>query len=140
MSQAKYDKMSSSEQINENWMNTKWRPFMALTYMITCIFDFIIGPIFFNIMQFYTEGQHIEMWKPLTLEGSGLYHLAMGAILGIAAYGRTQEKLMNASNRQNSYYQPSTYDMPYDSGYYQTRYPSKNKYGSVVPQPEDPIL
>lgn len=140
MSQAKYDKMSSSEQINENWMNTKWRPFMALTYMITCIFDFIIGPIFFNIMQFYTEGQHIEMWKPLTLEGSGLYHLAMGAILGIAAYGRTQEKLMNASNRQNSYYQPSNYDMQYDSGYYQTRYPSKNKYGSVVPQPEDPIL
>jgi len=26
------------------------------------------------------------------LQGAGLFHLAMGAVLGIAAYGRTKEK------------------------------------------------
>jgi len=29
----------------------------------------------------------------LTLQGAGLFHIAMGAVLGIAAFGRTQEKL-----------------------------------------------
>jgi hypothetical protein len=27
------------------------------------------------------------------LQGAGLFHVAMGAVLGIAAFGRTQEKL-----------------------------------------------
>jgi hypothetical protein len=30
---------------------------------------------------------------PLTLQGAGLYHIAMGAVLGVAAYGRSQEKI-----------------------------------------------
>jgi hypothetical protein len=35
---------------------------------------------------------------PITLQGAGLFHLAMGAVLGIAAYGRTQEKMSGANN------------------------------------------
>ena len=35
----------------------------------------------------------ITQWDPLTLRGAGLFHIAMGAVLGIAAFGRTQEKL-----------------------------------------------
>ena len=35
----------------------------------------------------------ITQWDPLTLKGAGLFHIAMGAVLGIAAFGRTQEKL-----------------------------------------------
>jgi len=27
------------------------------------------------------------------LQGAGLFHVAMGAVLGIAAYGRTKEKI-----------------------------------------------
>jgi hypothetical protein len=42
--------------------------------------------------------QAITQWQPLTLQGAGLFHLAMGAVLGIAAYGRTQEKLGGANN------------------------------------------
>ena len=38
------------------------------------------------------------MWTPLTLQGGGLYHIAMGAIIGVSAYGRTQEKLNGANN------------------------------------------
>jgi hypothetical protein len=38
-------------------------------------------------------GEVRTQWSPITLQGAGLFHMAMGAILGIAAYGRTQEKL-----------------------------------------------
>jgi hypothetical protein len=34
----------------------------------------------------------------LTLQGAGLFHISMGAVLGLAAYGRTQEKLAGANN------------------------------------------
>jgi len=32
-------------------------------------------------------------WKSITLDNGGLIHLAFGAILGITAFGRTQEKV-----------------------------------------------
>ena len=41
----------------------------------------------------------IVAWNPLTLQGAGLYHLAMGAILGVAAWSRGQEKI--TAMRQN---------------------------------------
>jgi hypothetical protein len=77
----------------EDWMTSKWRPMMALTYMATIWFDFIVGPIIFNILQYYNPGQAVTSWTPLTLQGGGLYHLAMGGILGIAAYTRGKEKV-----------------------------------------------
>jgi hypothetical protein len=40
----------------------------------------------------------LVQWNPLTLQGAGLFHIAMGAVLGIAAFGRTQEKLGGANN------------------------------------------
>jgi hypothetical protein len=89
---------SVSEQKKEDWMNAKWRPMMGWTYMATCIFDFILGPILYNMLQYYNPGQAVGMWTPLTLQGGGLYHIAMGAIIGVSAYGRTQEKLNGANN------------------------------------------
>ena len=89
---------SESAKKQEDWMNAKWRPMMGWTYMATCIFDFILGPILFNILQYYNPGQAVGMWTPLTLQGGGLYHIAMGAIIGVSAYGRTQEKLNGANN------------------------------------------
>ena len=77
----------------EDFMTRYWRPMMAMTYMITCLFDFVIGPILYNILQFYNPGQNLDMWQPLTLQGGGLYHIAMGVVLGISAHGRTQEKI-----------------------------------------------
>lgn len=74
-----------------------WRPMMGWTYMATCAFDFIIGPVVYNILQFMNPGQHVEMWQAITLQGGGLYHLSMGAVLGISAYGRTQEKINGAT-------------------------------------------
>ena len=80
--------MSKKSSLADNW-----RPMMAWTYMATCLFDFIIGPVTYNILQFLNPGQHVDMWQAITLQGGGLYHLSMGAVLGISAHGRTQEKI-----------------------------------------------
>ena len=76
-----------------DWINNKWRPAMGWLYMLTCFFDFVIFPVLWSILQTYQGGQVTSQWQPLTLQGAGLYHIAMGAVLGIAAYGRTKEKL-----------------------------------------------
>jgi hypothetical protein len=78
---------------NEDWINKKWRPVMGWVYMLTCTADFVIFPILWSLLQAMSHGQVTSQWQPLTLQGAGLYHIAMGAVLGIAAYGRTKEKL-----------------------------------------------
>lgn len=81
------------ENTQESWMNRKWRPAMGWTYMAICILDFAIFPIAWSILQAYYDGQVTSQWDPLTLKGAGLFHMAMGAILGIAAWTRGQEKV-----------------------------------------------
>jgi hypothetical protein len=66
--------------------------------MSTCSFDFVIAPILWSILQAYSGGAVTSQWMPLTLQGAGLYHVAMGAVLGLTAFGRTQEKIAGASN------------------------------------------
>jgi hypothetical protein len=78
---------------NEDWINKKWRPVMGWVYMATCTSDFVLFPVLWSILQTMQGGQVTSQWQPLTLQGAGLYHIAMGAVLGIAAYGRTKEKL-----------------------------------------------
>jgi hypothetical protein len=81
----------------EHWINTKWRPAMGWLYMATCAFDFILFPIGWSILQAISKGSVTTQWQPVTLQGAGLYHIAMGAVLGIAAYGRTKEKVSGTS-------------------------------------------
>ena len=92
-----YGKMSDSEKKKEDWMNSKWRPMMGWLYMAVCAFDFVLFPVLWSLLQTLTK-QPITQWQPLTLQGAGLFHIAMGAVLGIAAMGRTQEKLAGANN------------------------------------------
>ena len=89
---------SASEQKKEDWMNSKWRPMMGWMYMLVCMFDMIVFPILWSLLQSLNHGQVTSQWNPLTLQGAGLFHIAMGAVLGIAAFGRTQEKLSGANN------------------------------------------
>jgi hypothetical protein len=79
-------------------MNSKWRPMMGWMYMLVCMFDMIVFPILWSLLQSLNHGQVTSQWNPLTLQGAGLFHIAMGAVLGIAAFGRTQEKLSGANN------------------------------------------
>ena len=80
-----------------DFINSKWRPMMAFIYMITCATDFVIFPVLWLILQTVQGGQVTSQWSPLTLQGAGLYHIAMGAVLGLAAYGRSQEKIAGKS-------------------------------------------
>jgi hypothetical protein len=88
---------SESEKKKEDWMNSKWRPMMGWMYMVVCMMDMVIFPILWSLLQTLTHSP-ITQWNPLTLQGAGLFHIAMGAVLGIAAFGRTQEKLGGANN------------------------------------------
>jgi hypothetical protein len=91
-------KMSESEKKKEDWMNSKWRPMMGWMYMGVCIFDFVLAPVLWSLTQALFHGGVNVQWQPLTLQGAGLFHISMGAVLGLAAYGRTQEKLAGANN------------------------------------------
>jgi len=86
----------------EDWMSKKWRPMMGWVYMSTCTFDFVIAPILWSVLQAMTGGQVTSQWMPLTLQGAGLYHVAMGAVLGLTAFGRTQEKIAGATQISTS--------------------------------------
>ena len=83
---------SASESKKEDWMNSKWRPAMGWMYMLICTLDMGIFPILWAVIQTLNH-QPLVQWSPLTLQGAGLFHIAMGAVLGISAFGRTQEKL-----------------------------------------------
>jgi hypothetical protein len=93
-----FEMSTSSAITKEDWMSKKWRPMMGWVYMSTCSFDFVIAPILWSILQAYSGGAVTSQWMPLTLQGAGLYHVAMGAVLGLTAFGRTQEKIAGASN------------------------------------------
>lgn len=82
---------------NSDWINKKWRPAMGWVYMATCTADFVVFPILWSLLQALSNGAVTNQWQPLTLQGAGLYHIAMGAVLGIAAYGRTKEKVAGAA-------------------------------------------
>jgi len=92
-----YARLTESEKKKEDWMNAKWRPMMGWIYMLTCVTDFIIFPVLWSILQAALK-QPVTAWQPITLQGAGLFHLSMGAIIGVAAFGRTQEKLAGANN------------------------------------------
>jgi len=99
---------------NEGWMAKNWRPLCGMVYLAICLLDFAIMPVWYTyltsqfgperLLEFATKlapGQQIEalrllraemVWKPVTLDGSGLFHMSFGAILGLTAWTRGQEK------------------------------------------------
>ena len=81
-----------SQEKDPKWMQNLWRPMMGWMYMFICLLDMAVFPICWSILQAVFH-QPITQWNPLTLQGAGLFHIAMGAVLGISAFGRTQEKL-----------------------------------------------
>jgi hypothetical protein len=77
-----------------SWIKHYWRPFMAYQYLAVCLSDFILFP-FLTIVFSYLTGAPYDQWDPITLKESGFYHLSMGAIIGVAAWTRGQEKIRN---------------------------------------------
>jgi hypothetical protein len=92
-----------------------WRPIAAYVYLGICIFDFVGMPIYVTYLNEQVNSEAFaevralqdkevklkaleqldlgsQEWTPLTLQGGGLFHLSFGAILGVAAFTRGQEK------------------------------------------------
>jgi hypothetical protein len=74
-----------------------WRPLMGYVYMATCIADFIVFPALWNISQLLSHSTLTE-WQPITLGFNGFYHVTFCSVIGIAAYGRTKEKLAGVAD------------------------------------------
>jgi len=104
-SKSKEEPVVEEKKKDDDWMTKKWRPMMAMMYMTSCLFDFVVFPIMFTVVQFWetsVANDAFRQWAPITLQGGGLFHVAMGAVLGVSAYGRTQEKLNGATNAPSS--------------------------------------
>ena len=118
---------------DEDWMQKKWRPAMGWMYMAICMLDMAIFPVLWSLLQVLTK-QPVTQWSPLTLQGAGLFHLAMGAVLGIAAWGRTQEKVAGTASNCTPPLQssvPESLNTPYSSRFTDPSYQS--------PSFEDPV-
>lgn len=88
--------MSIKDQ--ENWVDNKWRPAMGWMYLGVCVFDFMVFPVLWAWAQ-TVQGTPITQWSPLTLQGAGLFHMAMGAVLGIAVWNRSKEKIAGVAGQ-----------------------------------------
>lgn len=95
-------------------MWSSWRHVAAYVYLFICLFDFVAMPVYYESthksvgeLQLITAVKPLDpiaqveviktlnthqRWEPLTLGENGLFHVAFGAILGVAAWTRGQEK------------------------------------------------
>jgi len=89
--------MSEKKERDPEWMQKLWRPAMGWMYMLICLLDMAVFPVCWSLLQAMMH-MPITQWNPLTLQGAGLFHIAMGAVLGISAFGRTQEKLAGTAS------------------------------------------
>jgi hypothetical protein len=78
--------------ITEHWFVSHWRPAMAWLYMGINACDFIIFPALTMLLSAKTNVPYVP-WKSITLDNGGIIHLAFGAILGISAWSRGQERI-----------------------------------------------
>lgn len=76
----------------------EWRSALAWTYVIICLYDFCIGPIIFNVLEYWNPGQKISGWQSITLQNGGIIHISLGSIIGISSHGRTQETIATMTN------------------------------------------
>ena len=110
---------------SESWLNRTWRPSAAVVYLIICLFDFVIAPAFMgfkssNIAQMSQSLKGLDPavaiaiiqnrtpWVPLTMQGSGLFHVAFGAILGVAAWTRGNAQIEQIRQTGESDRSPNT--------------------------------
>ena len=128
----------------EDWMNSKWRPAMGWMYMIICTFDFIIFPILWSMLQAVNQGSVTIPWQPITLQGAGLFHMAMGAIVGVTAWSRGQEKLggvINGNSTTNILSSRSpTFGVPSTGSTSASPYATTTSGKLIVPQETQPLI
>ena len=100
----------------EHWYRWCWRPTAAIVFLTVVVFDFIIMPTFINLTSAGNNYQEVfnqlnnldkevqvelvkridiekREWEPLTLQAGGVFYACFGAILGVSAWTRGQEKI-----------------------------------------------
>lgn len=130
-----------------------WRPLAAFVYLGICVLDFGVMPIIYEMInQSITNQQLVDLalkfndaaaqiealhtlrqarvWVPLTLQGNGMFHIAFGAILGVAAYTRGQEKTMFGSAYMGAGGNFGGYGGFPSQSYPQQQFGGFNNYGS----------
>lgn len=107
----------------ENWFVKYWRPSAAWVYLVICVFDFVVMPVYVartnlkieevvKVSAAFDGSEKLgaltllmkkNTWEPLTVQESGLFHLSFAAILGVAAFtrGRVQEAQAKNGYTQN---------------------------------------
>ena len=86
---------------DQHWLRKYWRPVAGWTYLIICMFDFVVAPILWAVIPHFFPGSITQPWKPLTLENGGLMHISFGAILGVAAWSRGQADMLRTKVATN---------------------------------------
>lgn len=98
----------------ESWITKNWRPLAAIVYLLICLTDFVAMPVYYEwANNRYTADNLVELslkfapigqieslrilrneraWQPITLAQNGMLHIAFGAIIGVAAWSRGQDK------------------------------------------------
>ena len=98
------EETKKKDKESEHWMKSYWRPAMGWLYMLICAFDFVIAPMLAMAMPLFLKSLGATtvtytQWQSLTLQNGGLIHLAFGAILGVTAWTRGQEKAAKAQTQ-----------------------------------------
>jgi hypothetical protein len=111
------------KRVEDHWLQTRWRPITAVVYLVICVFDFMVFPVLWSFFLHFVEAADKTIaWDPLTLKGAGLFHLAFGAILGVSAFTRGQEKIHRIDNSGRQYTRETHYDR-YEDEYPEERLP-----------------
>lgn len=88
------------EKYGDTWLKESWRPMMAMTYMFICLYDFVIADALrlYLLSHGIVDPTLLTAWTAQTLTNGGMFHFAMGAILGATAWTRGQEKIRRVEN------------------------------------------
>ncbi len=98
------------ERRQKTWFDTQWKHAMAWLYGFICFFDFFLAPVYWPII-LHADKQTVVQWAPITLQGGGLFHVAMASVLGITAWWNGARGGYNPNEYQGNYRQP--YQEPY---------------------------
>jgi hypothetical protein len=77
----------------DDFFQSALRPLLGYCYIVICLFDFVLGPILFNVLEFLNTNNAISAYTSVTLQNGGILHLSFGSIIGISSHGRTKEKI-----------------------------------------------
>ncbi|BAW80500.1 hypothetical protein TAO_1130 [Candidatus Nitrosoglobus terrae] len=68
-----------------------WKIITAVIYLTICVFDFIIFPTAWILVQLKLK-MPLTQWSPITLTSGGMIHVAFGAILGTTVWKEKGQK------------------------------------------------